>query len=61
MKEITVAPAAGRVVPDPAAGDKLPAEGRRVPHNAYWQRRLQDGDVVLQVPAAPTKTAKGGE
>lgn len=60
MKEITVAPAPGRVVPDPAAGDALPAEGRRVPHNAYWQRRLQDNDVVLLAPAV-TKTKKGGE
>ena len=59
MKQITVVPAPGRVVPDPARGDALPAEGRSVPHNAYWQRRLQDKDVVLQVEAAPAKTTKG--
>lgn len=42
---ITVVPAAGRSVPDPEAGDLLPAEGREVPDNAWWRRRLADGDV----------------
>lgn len=27
-------------------GDYLPTEGRRVPRNQYWLRRLRDGDVL---------------
>lgn len=41
-----VKPTDGRQVPDPARGDSLPAEGREVEPNQYWQRRLVDGDVV---------------
>lgn len=52
---ITVRPAAGRAVPDPEAGDLLPDAGREVPDNAYWRRRLADGDITVETP---TKTAK---
>lgn len=38
-------PNAGLNVPDPARGDSLPAEGRKVELTQYWQRRLNDGDV----------------
>lgn len=54
IQRITVVPAPGRVVPDPEAGDLLPAEGREVPDNAWWRRRLLDDDVTLK----PTKPAK---
>lgn len=50
-ERITVVAAAGRAVPDPEAGDLLPAEGREVPDNAWWRRRLADGDVGLQEQA----------
>lgn len=41
-----VKPTEGRQVPDPARGDTLPAEGRVVEPTQYWQRRLNDGDVI---------------
>lgn len=56
-KRITVVPAIGRSVPDPEAGDLLPVEGREVPDNAWWRRRLADGDVKTK-EAPPTKAGK---
>lgn len=59
MSQIRVKPAPGRVVPDPDRHDTLPETGRNVPRNAYWQRRLKDGDVL---PAGePKKPAKGAQ
>lgn len=58
-KRITVVPADGRAVPDPEAGDLLPADGREVPDNAWWRRRLADGDVTHQ--SAKAMSAKGGK
>lgn len=55
MTRLTVYPAEGRKTPDPEAGDYLPPEGRDVPRNAYWLRRLSDKDVTDQAP----KKAKG--
>ena len=55
---ITVLPAAGRVVPDPEAGDLLPPEGREVPDSAWWRRRLTDGDITHKTPTAKTKGAQ---
>ncbi|MBD8592361.1 DUF2635 domain-containing protein [Pseudomonas sp. CFBP 8758] len=55
MNRITVVPAKGRAVPDPETGELLLAEGREVPDDAYWRRRLADGDVV--VPTPPVKEA----
>jgi hypothetical protein len=51
-KRITVVPASGRSVPEPEAGDLLPAEGREVPDNAWWRRRQADGDVTLKADKA---------
>ncbi|MCF5056787.1 DUF2635 domain-containing protein [Pseudomonas proteolytica] len=51
-KRITVVPAVGRAVPDPEAGDLLPAAGREVPDNAWWRRRLADGDVTTKAAKA---------
>ena len=50
MTRITVYPAEGRKTPDPEAGDYLPPEGRSVPRNVYWLRRLRDKDVTEQAP-----------
>lgn len=58
-KRITVVPAVGRAVPDPEAGDLLPAAGREVQDNAWWRRRLADGDVTTKaVKAAKQEGAK---
>ncbi len=61
MSRMTVYPAAGRVVPDPEAGGTLAAEGRDVPRDTYWLRRLRDGDVTTDAPkkakAAPKTPA----
>ncbi|MNR11446.1 hypothetical protein D3C85_1277450 [compost metagenome] len=56
MSRMTVYPAAGRVVPDPETGGDLPAEGRDVPRDAYWLRRLRDQDVTTDAPK-PAKAA----
>ena len=43
-----VKPAPGRAVRDPQQNYRLmPEQGGEVPDNAFWQRRLRDGDVVL--------------
>ncbi|AOE63790.1 DUF2635 domain-containing protein [Pseudomonas corrugata] len=54
---ITVVPASGRSVPDPEAADLLPSEGREVPDNAWWRRRLADGDVTLKAEKATSTKA----
>lgn len=47
---------------DPVHCDYLPEEGREVPNNAYWMRRLQVQDVVeATADAKVEKTAKGGQ
>lgn len=48
MMTMRVVPAPGRAVPDPELGGLLADEGREVPRNQYWMRRLEDGDVVKQ-------------
>lgn len=61
-QRITVVPAAGRAVPDPEAGNLLPAEGREVPDNAWWRRRLADGDVIRKADAEKiTKAARAAK
>lgn len=65
MTRIFLKPVAGRACPDPAKGGALlPVEGDTVPLNAYWQRRLNDGDAEkaepVQTPAAAPKAAKAG-
>lgn len=51
-QRITVVPAAGRTVPDPQAGDLLPAAGREVTDSVWWRRRLADGDITIKQPKA---------
>lgn len=65
MTRIFIKPVPGRDNPDPAKGGALlPAEGDTVPLNAYWQRRINDGDVVkaeaVKTPAEAPKAAKAG-
>lgn len=60
-QRITVVPAAGRAVPDPETGDLLPAAGREVPDNAWWRRRLADGDVTRKATEKSTKAARAAK
>jgi len=60
MTQITVYPVDGRVTPDPAMGDTVPAEGRTVVLDIYWQRRLNDGDVTSEKPAKGKAKAATG-
>lgn len=58
MQRITVKPAPGRQVPVPEHGFRLLAEaGESVPLDAYWQRRINAGDVLVfkQTKGAATK------
>ena len=53
-----IKPVAGRSVHDPERGDTLPPEGRDVEPTQYWQRRVNDGDVVEASADIPTRKAK---
>lgn len=50
-------PADGRAVRDPAKGKLLPEEGAEVTLNAFWRRRLRDGDVVEVTGTTASATA----
>lgn len=43
---ITIKPAPGRAVRDPVTRQLLKPEGEKRRPDAYWRRRLADGDVV---------------
>ncbi|MFG0272683.1 DUF2635 domain-containing protein [Pseudomonas sp. zjy_14] len=59
MKTMTLKPAPGRACPMPEkGGELLPAEGAPVPRNAYWQRRVLDGDAIVVEQKASTKGGK---
>ena len=59
MRFVTVKPAPGCKVRDPLTSESLPEKGREVPLNAFWQRRIESGDVVPVEPARDTpKKAK---
>lgn len=58
MTRIYLKPMAGRDSPDPDKGGALlPEKGDSVPLNAYWQRRINDGDVVEVEPEKTVKAA----
>ena len=48
-----VKPAEGRMVRDPRSMALLPEEGRDVPRNSFWLRRVRDKDVVVEDDKAP--------
>jgi hypothetical protein len=54
-------PAEGRAVRDPSSMALLPADGKEVPDNAFWRRRLRDGDVVEVAPDPPARRAAHAE
>lgn len=41
-----IKPAPGLRIADPKTGVYLPEKGAVMPRNAFWLRRLKDGDVV---------------
>lgn len=51
-------PKSGLRCRDPKTLQLLPPEGALVPLTAYWQRRINDGDVSIGTPPAPAKSAK---
>jgi hypothetical protein len=56
-----VKPAAGRAVRHPTPPyELLPAEGREVPDNQYWRRRIRDGDVEVVTAEAPQRRRPEG-
>lgn len=56
MKTMNLKPAPGRACPMPHnPRDLLPAGGATVPRNAYWERRVSDGDAVEQKVSTKTK------
>jgi hypothetical protein len=56
-----IKPVPGRQVPDPDRSDILPSEGREVVLHQYWQRRLNDGDVVEPTQRGADPVAKSKE
>ncbi len=47
-----IKPIEGRRVPDPERGGFLPETGREIVMNQFWQRRMDDGDIVEFTPDA---------
>lgn len=52
-----VKPKPGVIVRDPHTKKPVPPEGREVPDERYWQRRVRDGDLVLAEPPPPPPAA----
>lgn len=52
-----VKPVAGRLVRDPLTMQPLPEDGREVPDNPFWRRRIRDGDVTVE-DAHPPRAAR---
>lgn len=57
-----VIPAPGLTIIDPDRKDLIPPEGREVPDQPYWYRRVADRDVSLGEPPveAPAPRARRG-
>ncbi|EDL52621.1 hypothetical protein VSAK1_13781 [Vibrio mediterranei AK1] len=54
-----IKPKQGVTVKDPETFEALKKEGEAKPRNAYWLRRVQDGDCIVLEPKTATKrTAK---
>lgn len=50
VKRLFVRPAEGLQVRFPGTNDILPAEGKHVPDDKYWRRRLAAKDVIEAAP-----------
>jgi uncharacterized protein DUF2635 len=54
-----VKPNAGKIMRDPFTAIPLPPEGRQVPSNTFWRRRVKAGDVVeVKAPAKKKEASK---
>lgn len=53
-----VKPKPGRILRDPRTHLPLPEEGKEVPSNSFWVRRLECGDVELGNKRKAEKEAK---
>lgn len=60
MIKVFVKPVTGRVVPCPERGRNLAEAGEEVIINAYWQRRINDGDVI-KIESAKAETKRGNK
>lgn len=49
-------PAEGRVVAGPGFAKGVPAEGAWIPRSGFWQRRIDDNDLVKATPPAAAKS-----
>ncbi len=58
-EKVFVRPREGLIVPDPDRHDTLPPGGRLVPLDAFWKRRLNDGDVVLSTETKKKESKDG--
>lgn len=57
---VFVRPRLGLRIRDPQTGAYLPEGGQVVPRDAFWLRRIKDGDVQ-PVAETPQKSSKKGE
>ena len=55
MIEYLLTPVEGRTVIDPQTKETLPAEGKVLPLDSFWTRRINDGDVVINISSQPKK------
>lgn len=56
-----VKPAPGLKVRDPLSRLHLPDEGKEVPEDSFWMRRLRSGDVVRVEPQQQAAAKAKGE
>ncbi len=61
MIKVFLKPVAGRLVPHPERSGYLSEQGEEVVINSYWQRRINDGDVVKGKQAVKATETKGGK
>mgnify|MGYP001466192946 CR=1 FL=1 len=62
MERVFLKPARdGLLIRDPNNRTTLPAEGAEVNLTRYYQRRINDGDVVIVQPAKSSKKSKGAD
>lgn len=56
--QVYVVPKKGLTVRDPIDRAPLPNEGDWKPRDTYWDRRINDGDVIVSEPPKAKKVTK---